>query len=85
MNDSTFEPNQLPPEIAALLILIGVIAIPLPGPGVPFIVAGGLALWPKTFQPLDRNLRSKFPEAHASVFRILQRFENDLNQRYPKE
>lgn len=83
-DEPTNEPYAFPPEVAAILILIGVAGLPLPGPGLPFIVAGGLVLWPKTFQPIDRNIQAKFPDAHSSVCRILHRFETDLYRRYPR-
>lgn len=78
-----FDASGIPPEIATLLIFIGILGIPLPGPGVPFILAGGLALWPRTFQPFDDRFRKKFPAAHESVFALIGRFEKDLNNRYP--
>jgi hypothetical protein len=78
-----FESKTLPPEVASMLILIGILGIPLPGPGIPFILAGGLAIWPRTFKPIEERFRHKFPTAHDSVFQILGRFEDDLNRRYP--
>jgi hypothetical protein len=79
-----YNPEKLPPEVAFMLILIGIAAVPLPGPGVPFIVAGGLVLWPSTFNPLNNRIRQKYPDAHNKVFRVLRRFEADLNRRYPQ-
>ena len=78
-----FESKTLPPEVASMLILIGILGIPLPGPGIPFILAGGLAIWPRTFKPIEERFRHKFPTAHDSVFQLLGRFEEDLNRRYP--
>lgn len=80
---SPFQAKTLPPEVASMLILIGILGIPLPGPGIPFILAGGLAIWPRTFKPIEERFRHKFPTAHDSVFQILGRFEDDLNRRYP--
>ena len=77
--------RRMPPEVAALLIGIGILGIPLPGPGIPFILAGGLALWPRTFAPMDNHFRRKYPKAHESVADLLDRFESDLNSRYPAE
>lgn len=79
------EPHSLPPEVATLLIAIGIAGIPLPGPGIPFILAGGLALWPRTFSPLDDRFRKKYPKSHGQVAGILKRFEDDLSRRYPPE
>ena len=78
-----YNPAKLPPEVAFMLLLIGIAAVPLPGPGVPFIVAGGLVLWPSTFIPINNRIKKNYPEAHAKVFRALERFENDMNRRYP--
>ena len=80
---SPFESKTLPPEVASMLILIGILGIPLPGPGIPFILAGGLAIWPRTFKPIEERFRHKFPTAHVSVFQLLGRFVEDLNRRYP--
>lgn len=82
-HDPTIE--SLPPEVATLLILIGIAAIPLPGPGIPFILAGGLSLWPKTFGPMDARFRRVYPKSHRQVRQVLNRFEQDLHRRYPEE
>lgn len=76
-------PSPLPPEVATLLIVIGVVGMPLPGPGIPFILAGGLSLWPRTFRPLERRFRTRYPESHNKVSKVLKRFEDDLSRRYP--
>lgn len=75
--------EKLPPEVATLLMLIGVLGIPLPGPGIPFILAGGMSLWPKTFGPMDDRFRRTWPESHRKVRKVLNRFEQDLQRRYP--
>ena len=80
---SPFRAKTLPPEVASILIIIGILGIPLPGPGIPFILAGGLAIWPRTFKPIEERFRHKFPTAHDSVFQLVERFEEDLNRRYP--
>lgn len=85
MTTAHSDSRHIPPEVAALLIGIGILGIPLPGPGIPFILAGGLALWPRTFQPIDDHFRRKYPRAHDSVSDLLDRFERDLNNRYPAE
>jgi hypothetical protein len=79
------DPHTLPPEVATLLIAIGIAGIPLPGPGIPFILAGGLVLWPRTFAPLDNRFRRSYPQSHGQVEKILKRFEDDLQRRYPSE
>jgi len=76
--------ESLPPEVATILIAIGIAGIPLPGPGIPFILAGGLVLWPKSFGPLDKRFRKSYPKSHKQVSKILKRFEDDLSRRYPQ-
>ena len=48
--------QKLPPEIGVLLIVVGTAGILLPGPvGSPFLVAGGIALWPSGFRKVGAS------------------------------
>lgn len=87
MNPHSDDPpiDTMPPEVATLLILIGIAGIPLPGPGIPFILAGGMSLWPKTFGPMDVKFRRAYPNSHRKVRQVLNRFEQDLHRRYPAD
>jgi hypothetical protein len=76
--------EKLPPEVGILLIVVGIGGILLPGPvGAPFLLLGGLTLFPSTFRGLDRQMRRRFPEAHREGMRHVRRFLHDLERRYP--
>jgi hypothetical protein len=76
--------DKLPPEIGALLIVVGVAGILLPGPvGSPFLVAGGLALWPSGFQKLEDWMQRMSPRLYDEGMRQLERYLADLERRYP--
>jgi len=78
--------GQFPPEIATLLVVAGLAGIPLPGPfGMPLLIAGGVVLWPKTFQPIERWFSKKFPKVHQEGVVQLKEFLNDLNRRFPED
>lgn len=95
-SDSTTSPNQhqngrnterleeLPPEIGLLMIGFGMVGLILPGPfGTPLIVAGGLSIWPKSFRRIDNWVLRKMPKTHESGHQWLNRFMDDLENRYP--
>ncbi len=76
--------EKLPPEVGALLMVVGVFGILLPGPvGSPFLVAGGLALWPSGFQWFEDALRRMSPKLYAEGISQLERYLADLERRYP--
>lgn len=76
--------EKLPPEVAALLMVVGVFGILLPGPvGSPFLIAGGLALWPTSFRKLEDWLHRMSPRLYAEGIRQLERYLADLEHRYP--
>ena len=59
-SDSDFEKEsmtrlrKLPAEIGVLMIVVGIAGIILPGPvGSPFLVAGGIILWPAGFRKME--------------------------------
>lgn len=77
--------DQLPPEIGVMLVMMGVVGILLPGPvGSPFLIAGGVSLWPRAFGKLDRWYGRRFPKSHQSAMRMIARFVTDLEKRYPQ-
>jgi hypothetical protein len=78
--------RQLPPEVGAVLITVGVAGIILPGPiGTPLLLAGGLALMPSVFGRLERWFERRFPKAHYHGMRNVDRFIDDLEKRFPPE
>jgi uncharacterized membrane protein YbaN (DUF454 family) len=76
--------QKLPPEIAVLLMIIGTAGIFLPGPvGSPFLVAGGIALWPTAFRKVERWFMKIAPGMYQKGVPQLERFLADLERRYP--
>ena len=76
--------QRLPVEVSLMIVSVGVVGLIMPGPfGAPLIVGGGLSLWPKAFQPVDRWVRRRMPKAHESGMSWLERFRLDLERRYP--
>jgi hypothetical protein len=74
----------LPREVGVLLVTVGFLGLVLPGPiGTPFLLAGGLALWPNGFRSADRWVRAKFPRLHREGMEQLERYLHDLERRYP--
>jgi len=78
--------RAMPKEVGILLIVAGIGGILLPGPvGTPFLVLGGVVLWPRAFQCLEGFLERRFPRFHHQSMLQITRFINDLERRYPLE
>lgn len=76
--------GKIPPEIAMLLVLSGIAGIILPGPiGTPLLLAGGVTIWPKTFQPIEKWFSRKFPAAHREGVYQMKQFMSQIEKRYP--
>jgi hypothetical protein len=75
--------KELPKEVGVMLITAGIAGFILPGPGIPAIIAGGLALWPKAFGKLESWLERRHPGVHRQSMKQINRFLNDLEKRYP--
>lgn len=76
--------RNLPPEVGTLLIIVGIAGILLPGPvGTPFLIAGGIGLWPDALGRVDDWFRRRFPAMHREGMTQVDRFLSDLEQRYP--
>lgn len=85
MDDMRARIRQLPPEVGAVLMTAGVMGLILPGPiGTPLILAGGLALMPRTFGRLEKWFAKRFPAAHEHGMRNVHRFIDDFEKRYPQ-
>jgi hypothetical protein len=76
--------KSLPKEVGVLLLVLGVGGLLLPGPvGSPFLLMGGVVLWPGVFERLEFAFQRKFPRVHRQSMRQLRRFIDDLERRYP--
>jgi hypothetical protein len=76
--------RALPKEIGVLLMAAGVGGLILPGPiGTPFLVLGGVVLWPRAFERVEVCLEKRFPKLHHQSLRQIKRFLADLDKRYP--
>lgn len=65
-------------------MIVGIAGILLPGPvGSPFLLAGGVALWPRAFERVEHWYAKRFPKSHRSGMRVINRFILDLEKRYP--
>jgi len=78
--------GKLPSELGTMLVIVGVAGVLLPGPvGTPMLIAGAVALWPKTFAPMERRFAKKFPAAHREGVKQIRRYISDLNRRFPND
>jgi hypothetical protein len=76
--------RAMPKEVGVLLIVAGIGGILLPGPvGTPFLVLGGVMLWPRAFEGLETLVEKRFPRLHHQSVRQIKRFLDDLDRRYP--
>lgn len=76
--------GKLPAEIGMLLVMSGIAGILLPGPvGTPLLIAGGVTMWPKTFQPIERWFSRRFPQAHREGVYQIKQFVENLQNRFP--
>lgn len=76
--------SRLPPELGILLMVVGVAGVLLPGPvGTPFLLAGGLVLWPKGFGAVETWFERRFPGMHRTGMAQIERYLADLERRYP--
>jgi len=84
--DPEFESRltRLPSEVGVLLAMVGLGGIMLPGPvGSPFLLAGGLVLWPSGFGKAERWFQKRFPRMHREGVHQIERYLTDLEHRYP--
>jgi hypothetical protein len=86
MNDAEeiIRVRAMPREFSVLLIVAGVGGILLPGPvGTPFLILGGMMLWPRALRRLEAFLEARLPRLHREGVRQINRFLDDLERRYP--
>ena len=76
--------EKLPRDVGWLLITAGVLGVALPGVlGFPFLVLGGLVVMPATSQRAESWLAGHGPKMFKGSVRQINRFLDDLEQRYP--
>ena len=76
--------ESLPKEVGVMLIVAGIGGVLLPGPvGTPFLLLGGVILFPNLFRKLDQGFQKKFPAFHQKGMKQVHRFVLDLENRYP--
>jgi hypothetical protein len=76
--------RSMPKEVGVLLVVAGIGGLLLPGPvGTPFLVLGGVMLWPRAFEKVEIFLEKRFPRLHHQSVRQIRRFLDDLERRYP--
>jgi hypothetical protein len=74
----------LPPEIGVLLTMVGTAGVVLPGVvGAPFLLAGGIALWPSAFRKVETWLMKAAPGIYETGVQQIEQFLADLERRYP--
>ncbi len=82
--EDAVELQALPKEVGVLLVVAGVGGLLLPGPvGTPFLILGGVVLFPNAFRKLDRGFQKRFPKIHRDGMKQARRFVVDLERRYP--
>ena len=69
--------KKLPHDVGWLLFTAGVV-------GTPFLILGGLMLWPHTSQRAEHWLAGHSPQAFKGSIEQINRFLDDLERRYPK-
>lgn len=75
---------SLPKEVGVLLIVAGLGGVLLPGPvGTPFLVLGGVVLFPKVFRRVNDGMKKRFPKFYQQGMKQVRRFVIDLDRRYP--
>jgi hypothetical protein len=76
--------RSLPKEVGVLLTVMGLGGLIFPGPwGTPFLLMGGLVLWPRGFEGAEAAFQRRWPQVHQQSIRQLRRFVADLERRYP--
>ena len=77
--------RKLPRSFGIVLVAVGITGVIIPGPiGTPFLVLGGLLLWPAAFRKPDEWMQRKFPKARHEAISVVHRFIDDLDRRYPR-
>ena len=77
--------EQLPRDVGWLLFGVGFAGVVAPGVfGLPFMIGGGMILWPRTSQRLFDLLAGGSPKTMNAGIKQVYRFLDDLEKRYPR-
>ncbi len=80
-----FDFDRLTPELGWMLIWVGVLGVILPGlPGAPFFLVGGAVLAPGGKMTISRWIGDEPGPVVGRSLKILDRFLDDLDARYPQ-
>src|SRR5208282_1409713 len=84
VDEETLRIDSAPKELGVLLVVAGIGGLLLPGPvGTPFLIVGGVILWPAAFKRVERYFHKRMPRMHAVGMKQMNRFITDLERRYP--
>jgi len=68
------------------LITAGIVGLVVPGVlGTPFLILGGMALWPGNRKRIERWRQGHSPKAFHGAMKQINRFLDDLDRRYPRK
>jgi len=71
-------------SVGWLLISAGVVGMIVPGVlGTPFLIMGGLVLWPGNHKKVERWRQGHSPKVFHGAMKQINRFLDDLEKRYP--
>ena len=78
------ELQHLPKDVGWILLISGLLS-ELGMPGIPpFWIAGIMILWPETGYRIAKPIRKRFPKAFSQSMRMVSRYADDLERRYPR-
>lgn len=67
------------------MLLVSGLAVDVVTPGVPpFWIFGVLILWPHTGLKLTAPIHKRYPRVFKGSLRLINRYVEDLNRRYPQ-
>jgi hypothetical protein len=73
-------------SVGWLLVSAGIVGIIVPGVlGTPFLIMGGLALWPGNRKTVERWRKGHSPKMFHGSMKQINRFLDDLEKRYPQQ
>jgi len=71
-------------SVGWLLVSAGLVGMIVPGVlGTPFLIMGGLVLWPGNHNKVERWRKGHSPKVFHGAMKQINRFLDDLEKRYP--